>query len=867
MRKKSDGGWVIKVLLFLIGIPGFTVPALAGNGAVNTDGTINLTAGFRFPPSAAQLTSSQTNMTDASRLLWDASEGQLRLGRVAFQCSRVNEDLADFWLFAQPIRSNSCLGCLGTNGAHVNQFFGDPGIVWAHEFGHMGFDLSDEYTENQTACDGRGWCREETPANHDEQRQCLMQQIPGRSWSEFCTRTTHEDLPGNNAACRINPPNADGAPCAANCRAWNVTTGRYEASSQEVDHGRSCWAHLAARFPFLAAPADLPVEAAPAGFAAPVFDNQCTGTDNVVLVLDRSGSMAWNVNNDRGEVCGNGRDDDGDGSTDEAVDCAQSRMEFVKAAARSFVALASTSASRVGMVSFASTASRDRGFVDVSVEVDRNDLTDNAIDGMRPGGSTSIGRGLIEAKALFDSDPAPAASKAALVITDGVNTDGPDPSSPVPDYVAAGIRIFAISTGDASNSGTLSDISNNTRGARLDRRDATALVTGMAEMFADYANTGVVVPETRYEVDRSKVNRRVDGFEPRAATAPLAAGVQEIPFLVEEATETFTAVLAGDLKDMRGFGVRVGLRSPSGVITDSDAPGAAARVVKDAYFLLVTLRGPEPGTWTLLVTSAAGAAPRQTGRLILLADNPRTRLFADVQPKVLTHSADTALAALYPIYHTGLRNAGWSVAATQPDGSTRTLWVDAVKRPFQYQSAAAGFPFSGIYRIQADLRTTAATTNDPGESRPGTHPPNSVAVPSLTRSANLYLFANVGRWNCPEPGGDCDGDGIQEGEPGLDSDGDSIPDAIDRDSDNDEIPDGIEGDGDPDRDGIPSYLDPDSDGDGTPDIKDTPPPNHGKEGACLRFCGPERFILWLGAVLFLFIAVLLAALLWRLRTR
>ena len=840
----------------------------AGDGRVNNNGTIDLTASFRFPPAATQITTAQNNFTAASRLLWDASEGQLRLRNVNMQCSRVNEDRADFWLFAQPLRSNSCLNCLTTLGGHVSQFFADSGDVWAHEFGHMGLDLDDEYTDDQSSCNGRGWCIEESPPAHDEQRQCLMQQIPGRTWSEFCTATTHEDLPGNNAMCRINPPNADGAPCATNCNAWNTTTRRYEASGQQKTHGHSCWTHLTTKFPFLTAPAGLPVAAAPAGFTAPTFTNSCAGTDRVVLILDRSGSMSWNVNRDDGEVCGNGADDDGDGSTDETDDCGQARIEFVRAAARSFVDLASASGTRIGIVSFASNANPDRNFTDLSIPANVTDLNDTVIDGLAPGGLTSIGRGLITAKAMFDGDPTPAASKAALIITDGVNTDGPDPSSPVPDYVAAGIRIYSMSTGDASNSGTLSDISNNTRGVRFDRHDGTALVTGMAEMFARYTNTGITIPETPYQVDSSKYQPNFSAATTSVRAVGAIPGVLQIPFEVEGGTENFTAVLAGDLGDMSRFGVRVGLRSPSGVVTDSASPGANVRVINDRFFTMVTLRGPDAGTWTLLVAAAPGAASRQTGKLILLSDNPRTDLFVDASPQVVTDPTATVHVSLLPTYHTGLRDVQWSAGLTQPDGVGRSLFVDTGTKPFQYSATTSGFPVSGIYKISAALRTDALTTNDPGESRPGTHPANTLIVPTLTRTAHQYVFANVGRWACQNPNRDCDNDGIIE-DPGVDTDGDKIPDAVDHDSDNDEIPDAIEGEGDPDGDRIPNYLDTDSDGDNKPDVNDPPPRHTGGGGSsdCVRLCTPERTIFSVFLVLAFVILLLLALLLWRIAQR
>jgi hypothetical protein len=150
----------------------------------------------------------------------------------------------------------------------------------------------------------------------------------------------------------------------------------------------------------------------------------------------------------------------------------------------------------------------------------------------------------------------------------------------------------------------------------------------------------------------------------------------------------------------------------------------------------------------------------------------------------------------------GLRSPGGTVTLHRPEGSSDPLWVGTGERPFLYRAAASGFPVNGINRIRADLRTTSATTNDPGESRSGIHPPNTVAVPTLTRTANVYVFARTGRWPCPSAG-DCDGEGLLEPDPDRDSDGDSIPGRVDRDSDNDEIPDAVEGEGDPDGDGVP----------------------------------------------------------------
>ena len=800
--------------------------AFAGSGSVNADGTINVTANFRFPASAAALATVRTRFTEMSHLLWDATEGQLRIGTVTINCSETNEDLADFWLFANPIRSNSPVGGLTSRGAHISQFFGNEGRVFAHEFGHLGFGLNDEYTENQSNCGSAGWCIEETPAAHSEVDQCLMQQIPGRSWSEFCVNGNHEGVRGDNPACRVNPPSTDGAPCAAGCENWNTTTGRYENSWQEQSLHESCWTTLTRSFPFLTAPAARPSEAEPAGFVDPTFVVNCNSADTMMLVLDRSGSMLWNVNNDRGEVCANGSDDDGDGSVDETDDCAEARINYVKASARSFLDLLGTGAFRAGIVSFNDTPSPDQPFQDVNANIS---VLNGSIDGLLAGGSTGIGDALTFAKGRLDADPASAGSKAVLLITDGVNTAGSDPVTAAAPYRAAGIRLFTVSTGDASNYGVLDSISSSNRGQRLDSRDGTALVTAMVEQWANYVNGGVVVPQTPYAIDaRSKTDIQVIGRQTpnspiiTAAAQPLAR-TQVFTFPVEQGTKQFSAVLAGNLNDMRGFGVEGRLIAPSGAVFDSSSASSTVRAVRDPFFTMLTIFGPESGTWRMEVAATPAATPRQTGKLIVVSANPRTDLFLDVSKQVITNPADSVKLSLFPFYVTGLRNPTWDVSMKRPDGTQVSIApVPSPPKPENHYASITGFPNRGLYEIRAEMRTNSATTNDPGESRSSTAPPNTVAVPPLQRQARSFIFVNSGDWACPPGSGDCDNDGINNNDEGVstDTDSDGIPDRFDHDSDNDEIPDGVEGTGDPDGDGVPNFRDTDSDGDGVPDTKD-----------------------------------------------
>ena len=126
--------------------------AIAGSGVVNTDGTIDINVNLRFPPTTGDITNVQNQVTAASQVLWDASEGQLRFGKVTLTAGTVNEDLADMWVFSQSGRAGTSFSCDGSNlrarGVHVTQFLpNSTGTILAHEFGHLALGCGDEYSE------------------------------------------------------------------------------------------------------------------------------------------------------------------------------------------------------------------------------------------------------------------------------------------------------------------------------------------------------------------------------------------------------------------------------------------------------------------------------------------------------------------------------------------------------------------------------------------------------------------------------------------------------------------------------------------------------------------------------------------------
>lgn len=134
-------------------------PARAGDdGRVNSgDRTIDITVNFRFAPTADHIIDMQNRLVGASQLLWDASEGQLRLGRVKLTCDPAASGAADVWSYLEYGRTQSAVSGLGVNGLHVDYCFlpGDTsGAILAHELGHLALGLWDEH-EDPSRCIGQ----------------------------------------------------------------------------------------------------------------------------------------------------------------------------------------------------------------------------------------------------------------------------------------------------------------------------------------------------------------------------------------------------------------------------------------------------------------------------------------------------------------------------------------------------------------------------------------------------------------------------------------------------------------------------------------------------------------------------------------
>ena len=189
---------------------------------------------------------------------------------------------------------------------------------------------------------------------------------------------------------------------------------------------------------------------------------------DVVLVLDRSGSMSG------------------------------APIADAKEAAKEFVANL-VSNSKVGVVSFATTCTVNRGMTSLNIYNNKL-LVDTSISSLSANGYTAMGYGMANASIMLINDGRSDSRKVMIVLTDGVTNRGSDPRDLIPVANANGIKIYTIGLGDVDES-LLDHIASETGGKYYYAPDSSQLrsiYNAIAQELSDY--------------DISSVEYGVEGF-------------------------------------------------------------------------------------------------------------------------------------------------------------------------------------------------------------------------------------------------------------------------------------------------------------------------------------------------------------------
>lgn len=766
LRIRQNSRWEIRshAILLIFLLTAISNTAYAGTGRIDGSGNMHFSVNFRYVPTAADILRVQNALRDANNIICDATDGQARFGNIVFTAGSAGEDQADIWIYAEDGRSAVSFSTNGSGfgnlGSHITLFQGGiNGGVIAHELGHLAFGLGDEYDEQCRwggPC-GIGRCLETGSALADE----LMQQI-GNS-GELCTAATHDLVLGDNVIC---PPATCGmVVCnAADCMVrWNSTTNRYENSQQTLIHpGLSCWETLDQNYPIVFnPPAALPTNTQPSNCGAPSFTLEVTGSDQIMLFIDRSGSMKAKLN--------------------PADAASATRLDFAKAAARVFIDLRAGGGVQVGLVSFEETPTLDRRLIDLPVS---DAITfKNTVDGLMAGGQTGIGTAMTASIFEFQAAAAAGRTRTAFLLSDGQNNRGVDPNTAADQLKDMGVRIFTIPVGDAADRTLLADIASTSGGVMLDADKGDELPSIYFKLFALSKGESLVLDKRPLAVRGNKKTGPGIAVIPNDTTG--LPGVDSISFMVERLGQKLNVILCARNANISTWNPAFRLVSPAGEVFTS----VNTDIIKtDPYYILINLPNPVQGRWKLYVTATNNFD--QYMFVSAHVENPNPDLFVHAKPFITTttRSVNIAVNSSYKIdLDSGINYTGH---VRRPDGSLIPLTFVQNEHTRSVSSVFNSYNNSGVYEVYVKVQVSDAAKPIRGESIFSGPDVMPVTVAGFERETIAYFILKGLPPYCNIGDNDCDDDGIlNENDGYFDLDGDGLPGYLDDDSDNDDIPD------------------------------------------------------------------------------
>lgn len=382
------------------------------------DGRLHLYVSFHYEPSKRRRDQWEESFLFASRLLFEASQGQMRLGPVYFATESAGSSGVDAWLHEERGSSQSNIDGLGKPNLNMELRHDErrkPYVI-LHELGHYAFGLHDEYYGPQPvvrAC-----------TNDAASGACIMEFAYDKGdrwrWWGLGWRFVRGDvrrfcLPGEHDSQHIN--------------------------NQQRFNGADCWSFLAGQQKYQ----DLSV---PAANADPVDPSgvelewiRLNNTPRYALVLDRSANMAG-------------------AGMDGARFGALYFLTYLLRVDDLLTAVVYDDDPEVVLPLLRPSAAPDFGSALQRIAT------------LTAGGGADAGAALRTAKGQILSATDRAATQAALWFTDGRHTTGTPPEQAIGSLVESGVQVYAISYGPNADWDRIARIAQGT-GGRSWHLDAT----------------------------------------------------------------------------------------------------------------------------------------------------------------------------------------------------------------------------------------------------------------------------------------------------------------------------------------------------------------------------------------------------------
>lgn len=690
----------------------FTQKLHAGKGNIDTN-TLNLDLNVLFAFSETEenlggltnLQSWRKVFDDASARLWNATNGQLKIGKVkVYRRAFSQKDAADVWILPGDGAANSNgVAMLGVPGYHTtlfgsrhraNQAAFRGGFSLVHELSHYVFGLYDQYQGGFVPSSRKNtW----TLSNVSP-----IQKLPFPA--PFNIMAGGGGI--GNTATEYDS--------AADVNTGQVIGKNWWMTENWIMNRESSWDTLAKFkwkgtnvFPIvpLNAPSDTTMPAGDTSVDWEVIPD----VSRLAIVIDRSGSMAF-----------------------------ENRMALAKLGAGFMVGLTvdrHTVTSFINGVTETNEYPPDRLTV-IDFDGDVTDLVSiNEVDGagvlrkqakdaiatLQPRGSTAIGKGVQRAVEVFDADSSGAtgAQESIIVLSDGADNSS---GSTTMDFASSnalnrGAKIYSIALGNGADASGLLAMADRTGGKFFQASDGLGLLDIYSRIYGELRGGGMMesLASLLFENSTRDTVIPVDAFSEEVTFATVSPSTGFVVSLTSPAGKVFTKTSTSD-----------------GVLLQQDENSTVFRVSK-----------PIPGNWKLSVV-----APKTT-----TGTNYRYNLMASAASPVVSVTPSVSAATVsYPnrvlitcpvTAGTPVAGVGVTAEVTGPDGSVGSMTLfdsgsvvhgDKEAGDGIYSGYYGAFPKNGVYSfVVKAVNVNGVSVTGGGENSP--NPAKPAPVPPFTRTA------------------------------------------------------------------------------------------------------------------------------------
>ena len=688
--------------------------ARAGNGTIDIAAkTIDLSVLFSYPETDDKLDSAAVSpdwrqvFDDASARLWQATNGQLKIGKITVYRRAFNKkDDADVWILK------------GSGGAYANGVakLGVPGhrmtfyekthrstnasyqggFSFVHELGHHAFGLYDQYQGAFVP-----FAKKDTWTNAD----LSAIQRSGFTNSVSAADSVASIMDGGGG---VNNTRTE-YDTAGNTNKGVRDGNKWWMNEHWVRTRESCWETMGKVewggvrvFPTVPT-GDSPTDV-PAGATAVTWEVVPT-LSRLVLCVDRSGSMSSENRMELAKL----------GATI-LTNLTEERHELTLFAGTADEEVVVFEGDRLAVVDFDDTTTTTFAMQEVDEPGTVKSGARAAIAGLFPSGLTAIGDGTQRSLDLITAEGEKVTQEAIILLSDGANNSGSSPAAAAANAAARGAKIYSIALGAGADAATLSSLAATTGGKFYQANNGLGLLDIYTRIYGGLIEA---IGSLLFENTSAQHIIRVDA-------------------LTEEATFSVASPEVG---------FQLTVTSPKGRRYTGDVPADGVVFESNGTEVHFRVTNPAPGNWKLNVTAPDGSGS-ETFQYNVIANSTNANVSVAVSTDQPSYVFPQPVLVSCQVT-AGDPVAGAAVTAdiTGPNGvlGKMTLFDDG--QPIHGDEAAGdgtysdfytAFPASGTYAIEVKAVNTNGTAAT-GEAEKTAVPQKPKKVPAFSRTTNTTV--------------------------------------------------------------------------------------------------------------------------------